>query len=231
MWWQPTRVAWWIAALFIVGSSCFALGAFPPYAAAVGATADNVTYFVGSLFFTAAALLQFRSSTTRLDRLAGLVQLVGTLFFNRSTFQALQHNLTAVEVDRHVWRPDALGSIAFLVASALACRAVRRPASGTPRGSSWWAAWANMAGSVAFAVSAIASFVVPDSDTLVNARWANLGTFTGAICFLAGAVLILPRERRQQNGDRSVTAGVTGRPLREIDPIEFNDSSRKEAFP
>ena len=195
VWWAPRDVGWWVAALFIVGSSCFALGAFPPYASVVGATADNITYFIGSLFFTSAAFLQFRSATTRLDWWAGLVQLAGTLFFNRSTFQALQHELTAAEVDRHVWRPDALGSIAFLVASAIACIAVRRPTAATPRDPLWWAAWWNMAGSVAFGISAVASFVVPDSGELVNARWANLGTFAGAICFLVGAVLILPRTR------------------------------------
>jgi hypothetical protein len=199
----PRTAAWWTATLFIVGSSCFALGAFPPYATAVGGTADNVTYFIGSLFFTTAALLQFRSAATRLDWWAGIVQLAGTLFFNRSTFSALQHDLSAAEVDRHVWRPDALGSIAFLVASALACAAVRRPDAATQRDRGWWAAWWNMAGSVAFGISAVASFVVPDSGELVNARWANLGTFAGAICFLVGAVLILPKERRPAVTSRS----------------------------
>jgi len=60
---QPTRTGlWWTAVLFIVGSSCFALGSFPPYSSWVGASADGVTYFVGSLFFTSAATLQFHQS-------------------------------------------------------------------------------------------------------------------------------------------------------------------------
>ena len=58
-WWAPTAVGWWIGVLFAVGSFCFALGSFPPYANVVGAMADNVTYFVGSLFFTTAAFLQY----------------------------------------------------------------------------------------------------------------------------------------------------------------------------
>jgi hypothetical protein len=41
--------------LFVIGSACFALGAVPGYEAAVGTTADGITFFVGSLFFTAAA--------------------------------------------------------------------------------------------------------------------------------------------------------------------------------
>ncbi len=49
-----------------------------------------------------------------------------------------------------------------------------------------------MAGSVAFGVSAAASYVIVDTDTLRSAERANLGTFIGAVCFLIGAVLILP---------------------------------------
>jgi hypothetical protein len=193
--WAPTTAQWWVGALFIVGSTCFALGAFPPYATAVGATADGVTYFVGSLFFTSAAGLQFALGGDRLVWWACLVQFVGTLFFNRSTFQALSQNLSAAEADTNVWRPDALGSIAFLVSSALACADVGwwRAAAPYARDKDWWAAWLNMAGSVAFGISAAASYVITDSDTLRNAQRANLGTFVGAVCFLVGAVLILPR--------------------------------------
>jgi hypothetical protein len=187
------KPAWWIATLFIVGSTCFALGAFPPYASGVGPTADGVTYFVGSIFFTSAAALQFQQSDGRLAWWAGLIQFVGTLFFNRSTFQALNLTLSATEADRHVWTPDVLGSIAFLVASAIACVDLRRPSTDAARSRDWWSAWLNMTGSVAFGVSAAASYVLIDTDTLRNAERANLGTFVGALCFLVGAVLILPR--------------------------------------
>jgi hypothetical protein len=192
-WWAPTRAAWWIGVLFIIGSACFALGAFPPYSSWVGPTADGVTYFIGSLFFTSAAAVQFQQSSDRLAWWAGLVQLVGTLFFNRSTFQALNLNLSATEADRHVWTPDVLGSIAFLLSSAIACVDVRRVSQAARRTADWWAAWLNMAGSAAFGISAAASYVIVDSDILRNAQRANLGTFIGALCFLVGAILILPR--------------------------------------
>ena len=39
---------------------------------------------------------------------------------------ALRDNLSAATADQRVWRPDAFGSIAFLVASGFACVAVRR---------------------------------------------------------------------------------------------------------
>jgi cytochrome bd-type quinol oxidase subunit 2 len=186
----------------MVGSACFALGAFPPYASWVEATATGITFFVGSLFFTSAAALQFQQSATRLDWWAGLVQFAGTLLFNRSTFQALHQNLTASEANRHVWVPDALGSIAFLVASAIACVAVRRASRASPREPVWWAAWLNMLGSVAFGVSAVASYTFVDTDTLRNAERANLGTFVGALCFFAGAALILPRTTQVGSGRR-----------------------------
>ena len=45
-----------ISILFMMGSACFAVGAVPGYAGAVGVTADGVTFFAGSLFFTACFL-------------------------------------------------------------------------------------------------------------------------------------------------------------------------------
>jgi hypothetical protein len=53
---------WWIAILFIVGSTLFGLGAVPYYSEAVGLRATAVTFFLGSLFFTSAAFLQYRES-------------------------------------------------------------------------------------------------------------------------------------------------------------------------
>src|SRR4051794_41914905 len=43
----------WMAWSFAVGSACFLVGPFPGYADLVGERADAVTFFVGSIFFTA----------------------------------------------------------------------------------------------------------------------------------------------------------------------------------
>ena len=216
-WWAPGRADWQVAALFVVGSACFALGALPGYASLVGARADGVTYFVGSIFFTSAALLQLLVSigAVRADerpragvqwRLlvraprqaewwAGSVQFVGTLFFNVSTFVALHQNLTVTQASRHVWRPDVFGSIAFLVASGLAYAGVRRPWwAWRPCDLGWSVATLNMVGSVAFGVSAVAAKVLSNGD-LRNAALANLGTFVGALCFLSGALLLIPDQQ------------------------------------
>ena len=61
-WWAPRARGWWIAVLFAVGSLLFALGAVPGYASAVGPRGDAVTFFIGSLFFTAAGFLAYREA-------------------------------------------------------------------------------------------------------------------------------------------------------------------------
>lgn len=168
------------------------------------------------MFFTGAALLQYIEvkaaphtignagpalpkrrllgiEPARVDWWAAAVQLAGTVFFNVTTFAAFLQNLDAQQQRRIVWTPDALGSICFLVASWLAyAEAGYRLLSWLPRRRSWWIAALNMLGSIAFGVSAVASFVRPATGDLASLFLTNLGTFVGAICFLTGAVLLMP---------------------------------------
>ena len=173
-WWAPRARGWWIAVLFAVGSLLFALGAIPGYASAVGTRWDAVTFFIGSLFFTSAGFLTYREAVDagpqapgaprrrffvfqprRIDWWATAVQLAGTVFFNASTGNAVRVDLSAQAANQHVWRPDAVGSICFLVASALAWFEVCHGwAAWRPRSWSWWITLANLIGSVAFGVSA-----------------------------------------------------------------------------
>jgi hypothetical protein len=174
----------WIGALFAVGSLCFLVGPFPGFAEAVGDHADGLVFFVGSIFFTSAAFLQWMGA--RRDP-AAIIQLAGTLFFNRSTYAALQNGLSPQETDRAVWRPDALGSICFLVASWLAWRAVahlRRGASDRRIG------LANLLGSVFFGVSAVGAYVVPSTGQALAQHLNDSMTSLGALCFLIGAVVL-----------------------------------------
>ena len=178
--------------LFALGSLLFALGALPGYAKLVGTGADDLTYFVGSIFFTSAGLVQLRASQPGADHSASLIQSAGTFAFNVSTGLAMVHNLSAAQEDRYVWRPDAIGSICFLIASAVALRI----AVGGERPIARW----NMAGSVAFGASAVGAYVIQDSGELRNATAANLGTFIGAICFLAGSLLTIRLSRPARPG-------------------------------
>jgi hypothetical protein len=130
--------------------------------------------------------------------LVAATQFSGTLFFNHSTFAALAHNLSAAEADQHIWRPDFFGSVLFLVSSAYAIAALGSgPWRQRLRDLPWWIAWLNMLGSVAFMASAIASFVLPSTDTLIDLPLANAGTFLGAVCFLVAATLMVPAWRAE----------------------------------
>jgi hypothetical protein len=203
-----------IAVNFIVGSLCFAVGSLPGYADLVGAKADAVTYFIGSIFFTTAAYLQYVECIStapsivphvprttrfvaiegrRIDWWATTIQLAGTLAFNVTTFAALDTRLTPKGEDLVVWTPDAVGSICFLVASQLAfAEAGHAWFSWRPRSRDWQIAALNLLGSVFFGISAIAGWVRPATGDLLDAALDTSGTFWGAVCFLIGALLLLP---------------------------------------
>jgi hypothetical protein len=128
---------------------------------------------------------------------ATAAQLAGTLFFNISCGNALRVNLTAEAAHQQVWRPDALGSICFLGASALAWFEVSHGwLAWRPRVWSWWITLVNLAGSVAFGVSAVAGHTNPSTGQLNNAERSSLGACLGAACFFVGALLLAP-ERTQ----------------------------------
>jgi hypothetical protein len=217
----PVRLNTVIAACFIVGSACFVLGAVPGYLDAVGGTADGVTFFVGSVFFTTASFAQLLQSQTpgmtdvgergqhrpvRVrwwawephDRawLAAVTQFPGTLFFNISTAAALAHNATVHEQDQHVWRPDIYGSTLFLVSSAFGVLALGRLAvRDQVRTLPGQIAWLNLAGSVLFMASALASYVLPSGEA-IDDTIDVAGTLLGAACFLCGAALMFPAWHR-----------------------------------
>jgi hypothetical protein len=217
---RPAGLNKTIAWLFIIGSALFVLGSVPAYVNAVGADADGVTYFVGSIFFTAASfsqLLQAQTpAMTDVDRdsqhqrmpvrlkawlphdrnwLAAIVQFPGTLYFNVSTLAALVHNATVQQENRRIWRPDIFGSTLFLVASVFAILAIGRFLSFRPRSFPWWIAWLNMIGSILFMASALASYVVPSTGEFINSRVSIAGTGFGALCFLLGAIVMFPAWR------------------------------------
>jgi hypothetical protein len=211
-WWAPRARGWWIAVLFAVGSALFAVGAVPVYVGAVGTRPDSITFFVGSLFFTCAGFLQYRESVDsgsgapprglgrvfvwrpgQIDWWASGIQLIGTLYFNVSTGDAVRVDLTAQAAHQHVWRPDAIGSICFLVASGLAWSEVCHGwMAWSPKSISWQITALNLVGSIAFGVSAVTGYIVPSTGQIRNVELSNLGTFVGALCFLVGAVLLLP---------------------------------------
>jgi hypothetical protein len=88
-----------------------------------------------------------------------------------------------------VWRPDALGSLCFLVSGAVAYRASPRRGWLPVRGAQgWWEPPVNLLGCVFFGISAIAGYVVPSTGSVLDLAAANWNTALGATCFLACAV-------------------------------------------
>ena len=186
---------------FAIGSLCFFAGALPVYAEWAGVVWTSVTFFVGSVFFTVAALIQLllsgrrppKAKTNRPDRAdwwSAAIQFAGTLLFNASTLVALLAAMARPDAVGVGWRPDAWGSLAFLVSSFLAVEATRgRERLWDRDARTWHGTGLGMLGSIAFAVSAVAAYVVPSSGELVSEQWANLGTAIGALCFFGAAVL------------------------------------------
>jgi hypothetical protein len=215
-----------MALLFAAGSACFFIGPFPGYANLVGDTADAVTFFAGSVLFTAGGALQTaiaiperHSPGGRAQLWAAVVQSAGTAFFNVTTYRALHTALSNAEYDKLVWRPDSLGSICFLVSGVIAYRASARDGWRPVRGGhGWWEPSVNLLGCVLFAISAVAGYVVPSTGSLLAQAAANWTTALGAACFLACALFTLrtgrtsksPRLRRLRKLEQVVERDAKG---------------------
>ena len=118
------------------------------------------------------------------------MQLIGTVFFNITTFAATRTDLTLDQARHLIWAPDLVGSICFLVASWLAYSEVNRTVRPHPDGSTgWWIAAVNMAGSVAFGIAAIAARYLHTTGEIANITLVNVGTFVGAV-LPVGAILL-----------------------------------------
>ena len=186
-----------MALFFCTGSLCFLVGPFPGYQSLVGPQAAAITFFVGSILFTAGGALQtwiafgarHSAAGGRAALWAAAIQSLGTLFFNRTTYQAMTTALSDPVYDKLVWRPDALGSICFLVSGVIAYYASsRRGWLPTRHSRGWWQPAVNLLGCVFFGISAIAGYVVPSSGSMIDLAASNWNTSLGAACFEACAL-------------------------------------------
>lgn len=228
--WSPSRLGWWISVLFMIGSSCFALGSLAGLAPDLlgepfkQTAVVNTVFFVGSLFFTSAAYLQLleaanadrRAAQARgeatvkafswfgwqpgqIGWLSAAIQFVGTLLFNVNTADAMLPGLDWLQEDLLIWTPDIVGCICFLVASWLAVlECCHGMVWWKVQGLSWWIVMINMLGSIGFGISGIFALTLPHASTVLDVGEVNLWTLVGALCFLAGAYLLLPEMIRQE---------------------------------
>jgi hypothetical protein len=84
----------WVAAGFAIGSVCFFVGPFPGFLQLVGDRADAWVFFIGSLFFTAAAGVSW---CTRPSTALGATR--------RGGRPSRRCSPTAPAPDRGQWRP------------------------------------------------------------------------------------------------------------------------------
>ena len=223
--WAPTRLTWWVAVLFIIGSALFSLGGyaitFPedtPKALTTGMTLDWI-FFIGSIFFTAAAFCQLLEAINagdseglytdekltgtfqwaawhpqRIGYLASLVQLIGTVMFNFNTANAFLSDLNWIQQDFLIWTPNIIGCVCFLIASRLAFMEVCHGYWGWQPGNiEWWITVLNLLGSLGFMVSALYSLAVPPGDSSASFTWLSaFFTLQGGVCFFFASYLLLP---------------------------------------
>lgn len=181
---------------------------------------NNLVFFIGSIFFTLAGSMQFfevvnadiadimkaLSGATKtkprwhffvwrprnLGYLACMIQVVGTILFNFNTGDAFFAGLSATEKNIVIWSPNMLGSIFFLASSVFAYLEVaHRIGYFNLTDITIWMSLLNFTGSVAFQISAIASFFEKDGYLLWLAG-SNWGTFLGGIFFLIASYLLIP---------------------------------------
>ncbi|MEM6636518.1 MAG: hypothetical protein AAF667_11560 [Pseudomonadota bacterium] len=225
--WRPEVLNTWIGLGFALGSALFITGSVlalgPSLAAALGLSTFqvNAVFFIGSIFFTAAAYLQLYQAANAPDVaaarpaparpaligwlpheigwLSSFMQFCGTVLFNISTLAALWVSGSWLREDLTIWIPDIFGSILFLLSGYLAfAETAHAFFAWQPSRLSWWVVAVNLAGCVAFMVSAIYAFVPSGGASPDMAARAVLWTLYGANCFLIGAVLQLFEETFEQ---------------------------------
>ncbi|MFB6284776.1 MAG: hypothetical protein ABEK59_12755 [Halobacteria archaeon] len=155
-------------------------------------TVEKFQEFTGSLFDDTDESLRFKFLRLKnYGYMSALFQFAGTLAFNINTYEALKTSgVLASEV--LVWSPNFAGSVLFMISAQFAMTEVSHGAfSWKPRSVSWWQMFTNYVGSVAFLISAFASFVLPTGDPVLG-HLAHLMTAIGAFCFFTGGYLLIP---------------------------------------
>jgi hypothetical protein len=214
-----------MGAFFGLGSLCFVLGPLGAYSNAVGAHADALTFFLGSILFTLGGASQcLLAAPERPHRPTGVatwrtawVQSVGTLLFNLMTFAAITIAATDHTYNTVVWGPNAIGSACFLISGAIFyLSSPRRGLLPRFEHEGWWEAAVNLLGCILFGISALTSYATGHAGTLISTGVTNWTTTLGAACFLAcaltacglGVTLKAPRLRQLRNLPREVVEAV-----------------------
>ena len=209
-------ISLWIATLFMIGSFWFAFASFlsldilPLFSSFT----LSLFYFIGSIFFTSAAYLQYLESINNdithlahiydkhsvwfwwrlrpynMGYISSTTQFIGTLLFNISTFSAIFVSLSIEMENLLVWLPNLLGSILFLTSSFFGYLEIYHDKKiKIFRSITWWIIWINIFGSVFFQISALYSRY-SEHTTEMALLIATVTTLLGALCFFSAALLL-----------------------------------------
>lgn len=205
----------WIGGFFALGAALFALGCLLlllPSLASVWSLSPrqvNLLFFAGSVPFTLAALMQLVQAELAGDFynfgeraglawrlhnigwLACLLQFIGTLLFNVSTWEALNPGTTWLQQDLDNWLPDFAGSLLFLASGGLAfVETCQKHGAWMPENYSWWITSINLLGCVAFMGAACLALYLPHQLPPVFVDMSVFLTLVGAVSFLIGAIML-----------------------------------------
>lgn len=217
MLWSPGLLNWWIGIGFAIGSALFAAGSILSLVPALArpGVEVNAVYFIGSIFFTAAAWLQLYQAANAgepgpevpkrrrwvligwrpgdIGWLSCFLQFLGSLLFNLNTYDAMAGTGDRLWPNLTIWTPDAIGSVLFLLSGYLAfIEANHRHWAWQPDSLTWWIVFTNLLGCIAFMISAVFSYVPSGGAGTLAVTLSAVFTLIGAVGFLAGALLLLP---------------------------------------
>ena len=226
--WLRPAYNWWIGALFAMGSLLFMLGAGLSIApTTLGAVQVALVFFAGSIPFTTAAFLQNLQAANAagppiaapgssggagalrlvgwrprdLGWLSTVTQLLGTIAFNLSTFDAIDPKGGWYRQDLTVWLPDLAGSVLFLASGYLAFMETSHGYwSWRPRDLGWRITFVNLLGCVVFMTAGLLAYVPRTAEPGWIATVAAIHLGLGGACFLIGALLTM---RESRIGDAS----------------------------
>jgi hypothetical protein len=210
-----TRLNWVVSGAFFVGGSLFALGAVVAQLGSGSAVTAASIYLAGGVFFTTGGYgsllgvingpreigddggLRARPwawwsyEPERLDWLATFVLFAGTLAFGVSLVDSFLQGLSTSQTNRLIWAPEVTGCICFLISGHLSVMEVchRSLPCLRRRDLGWGIVAINQIGSIVFMIAALAAFIRPATQSVVNVDIANWGTLIGAVCFAIGGVM------------------------------------------
>lgn len=199
--WQPYKGLWWVATLFMIGASLFALGCVLFLGGVTHSFTIDSVFFSGSIFFTSAAFLELYHTPkdNQMAYWSALSQFIGTLFFNANTFDSF-FDLGWFGQELLIWTPNIFGSILFMISGSLVMLDICKCWwCWNFKSLEWWNGAINFAGCVAFLISAVLSLVVPSTAAGLNEVLATVFTLIGAMCFLVGAYLMWPEMSRNND--------------------------------